>query len=102
MSILGIQQTATLAHPFKVFEGIDKVTRDRCVIKVLKPVAAKKVKREIKVLLAGRKPAPELLLVKLGSTKSLWRRRCECHCIAGCRSRSSVSRICPIACIFLT
>lgn len=35
---------------FKVFEGIDMVNSDRCVIKVLKPVAAKKIKREIKVL----------------------------------------------------
>jgi casein kinase II subunit alpha len=34
----------------KVFEGLDMVNSDRCVIKVLKPVAAKKIKREIKVL----------------------------------------------------
>ncbi|KAJ6499969.1 kinase-like domain-containing protein [Mycena vitilis] len=34
----------------EVFEGIDMVNSDRCVIKVLKPVAAKKIKREIKVL----------------------------------------------------
>ncbi|KAJ7783258.1 kinase-like domain-containing protein [Mycena metata] len=39
----------------EVFEGVDMVNSDRCVIKVLKPVAAKKIKREIKVLrnLAG-------------------------------------------------
>ncbi|KAF8210354.1 kinase-like protein [Mycena galopus ATCC 62051] len=34
----------------EVFEGIDMVNNDNCVIKVLKPVAAKKIKREIKVL----------------------------------------------------
>ena len=34
----------------KVFEGTDMVNNDRCIIKVLKPVADKKIKREIKVL----------------------------------------------------
>jgi len=34
----------------EVFEGIDMVNMDRCIIKVLKPVAAKKIKREIKIL----------------------------------------------------
>jgi casein kinase II subunit alpha len=34
----------------QVFEGIDMFSSERCVIKVLKPVAAKKIKREIKVL----------------------------------------------------
>ncbi|KAJ6499225.1 kinase-like domain-containing protein [Mycena sanguinolenta] len=34
----------------EVFEGIDMVNNENCVIKVLKPVAAKKIKREIKVL----------------------------------------------------
>jgi casein kinase II subunit alpha len=33
-----------------VFEGIDMVNNDRCIIKVLKPVAAKKINREIKIL----------------------------------------------------
>ncbi|KAJ7447140.1 kinase-like domain-containing protein [Mycena galericulata] len=39
----------------EVFEGTDTVNGDRCVIKVLKPVAGHKIKREIKVLrnLAG-------------------------------------------------
>ncbi|KAK6996507.1 kinase domain-containing protein [Favolaschia claudopus] len=39
----------------EVFEGVDTVNSDRCVIKVLKPVAGHKIKREIKVLrnLAG-------------------------------------------------
>nr|GAT57393.1 predicted protein [Mycena chlorophos] len=39
----------------EVFEGVDTVNNDRCVIKVLKPVASHKIKREIKVLrnLAG-------------------------------------------------
>lgn len=36
---------------FKVFEGVDMVNSGECcIIKVLKPVAAKKIKREIKVL----------------------------------------------------
>ena len=34
----------------QVFEGIDMVNTDKCVIKVLKPVASKKIKREIKIL----------------------------------------------------
>ncbi|KAG6815858.1 hypothetical protein H0H87_010714 [Tephrocybe sp. NHM501043] len=40
---------------FKVFEGVNVVTEDKCIIKVLKPVKKKKIKREIKILqnLAG-------------------------------------------------
>ncbi|KAL1718905.1 kinase-like domain-containing protein [Schizophyllum commune] len=34
----------------EVFTGIDMVNNEQCVVKVLKPVAAKKIKREIKVL----------------------------------------------------
>ncbi|KAG6886146.1 hypothetical protein C0993_000664 [Termitomyces sp. T159_Od127] len=34
----------------EVFEGIDTANNEQCIIKVLKPVAAKKIKREIKVL----------------------------------------------------
>ncbi|KAG6845876.1 hypothetical protein H0H87_000682 [Tephrocybe sp. NHM501043] len=34
----------------EVFEGVDMANHDQCIIKVLKPVAAKKIKREIKVL----------------------------------------------------
>lgn len=34
----------------KVFEGVDMVNTEKCIIKVLKPVAAKKIKREIKIL----------------------------------------------------
>ncbi|KII92107.1 hypothetical protein PLICRDRAFT_50535 [Plicaturopsis crispa FD-325 SS-3] len=34
----------------EVFEGIDMANSDTCIIKVLKPVAARKIKREIKVL----------------------------------------------------
>jgi len=34
----------------EVFGGIDMVNNDQCIIKVLKPVAAKKIKREIKIL----------------------------------------------------
>ena len=34
----------------QVFEGIDMSNEDTCVIKVLKPVAKKKIKREIKIL----------------------------------------------------
>jgi len=40
---------------FQVFEGINVVTEEKCIIKVLKPVKKKKIKREIKILqnLAG-------------------------------------------------
>ncbi|KAG6903039.1 hypothetical protein C0995_007472 [Termitomyces sp. Mi166 len=34
----------------EVFEGIDMANNEQCIIKVLKPVAAKKIRREIKVL----------------------------------------------------
>ncbi|KIK99320.1 hypothetical protein PAXRUDRAFT_547494 [Paxillus rubicundulus Ve08.2h10] len=34
----------------EVFKGIDMVNSDTCIIKVLKPVASKKIKREIKIL----------------------------------------------------
>ena len=39
----------------QVFEGIDSSNEESCVIKVLKPIAKKKIKREIKILrnLAG-------------------------------------------------
>jgi casein kinase II subunit alpha len=39
----------------EVFEGINVVTEEKCIIKVLKPVKKKKIKREIKILqnLAG-------------------------------------------------
>ncbi|KAG6869169.1 hypothetical protein C0993_012268 [Termitomyces sp. T159_Od127] len=39
----------------KVFEGVNVVTEEKCIIKVLKPVKKKKIKREIKILqnLAG-------------------------------------------------
>ena len=39
-----------LTRPLQVFEGIDTLNNDLCVIKVLKPVAKTKIKREIKVL----------------------------------------------------
>lgn len=41
--------------PSKVFEGINIVNEEKCIIKVLKPVKKKKIKREIKILqnLAG-------------------------------------------------
>ena len=34
----------------EVFEGINIVNNEKCVIKVLKPVKKKKIKREIKIL----------------------------------------------------
>lgn len=34
----------------EVFKGIDMVNSDTCIIKVLKPVASKKIKREVKIL----------------------------------------------------
>ena len=39
----------------EVFEGVNTLSDDKCVIKVLKPVKKKKIKREIKILqnLAG-------------------------------------------------
>ena len=39
----------------QVFEGLNVITEEKCIIKVLKPVKKKKLKREIKILqnLAG-------------------------------------------------
>jgi casein kinase II subunit alpha len=34
----------------EVFEGISTVTKEQCIIKILKPVKKKKIRREIKVL----------------------------------------------------
>jgi len=34
----------------EVFEGINIVTNEKCIIKVLKPVKKKKIRREIKIL----------------------------------------------------
>jgi casein kinase II subunit alpha len=44
-----------LDHPIQVFEGVNVVNDEKCIIKVLKPVKKKKIKREIKILqnLAG-------------------------------------------------
>ena len=39
-----------LDHAMQVFKGIDMVNSEICIIKVLKPVAPKKIKREIKIL----------------------------------------------------
>jgi casein kinase II subunit alpha len=46
-----------------VFEGINVVNYQKCVIKVLKPVKKKKIKREIKILqnLSGGPNIVELL-----------------------------------------
>ncbi|KAH0589031.1 hypothetical protein H2248_004806 [Termitomyces sp. 'cryptogamus'] len=54
----------------EVFEGIDMANNDKCIIKVLKPVAAKKIKREIKVLrnLTGGPNVVALLDVVLDSS----------------------------------
>lgn len=48
-------QLHTNSHPGRgkyseVFEGINVVNYQKCVIKVLKPVKKKKIKREIKIL----------------------------------------------------
>ena len=45
----------SLHIPTQVFEGVNIVNDEKCVIKVLKPVKKKKIKREIKILqnLAG-------------------------------------------------
>ena len=34
----------------EVFEGINVVNNDRCIVKILKPVKMKKIRREIKIL----------------------------------------------------
>jgi len=34
----------------EVFEGINMLNNEKCVIKILKPVKKKKIKREIKIL----------------------------------------------------
>ena len=48
-------RTSVTGRRTQVFEGIDSSNEESCVIKVLKPVAKKKIKREIKILrnLAG-------------------------------------------------
>ena len=50
-----ITQSCALHGMYQVFEGVNVVTEEKCIIKVLKPVKKKKIKREIKILqnLAG-------------------------------------------------
>ncbi len=58
--------------PVKVFEGINIVHDEKCIIKVLKPVKKKKIKREIKILqnLAGGPNVIALLdVVRVPSSK---------------------------------
>lgn len=57
----------------EVFEGINVVNYQKCVIKVLKPVKKKKIKREIKILqnLAGGPNVVALLDVVRDSQVSL-------------------------------
>jgi hypothetical protein len=46
----GDQTCGNVKKKIQVFEGIDMVNNDQCIVKVLKPVAAKKINREIKIL----------------------------------------------------
>lgn len=52
---MGLPNLAGRGKYSEVFEGINVVNYQKCVIKVLKPVKKKKIKREIKILqnLAG-------------------------------------------------
>ena len=44
------RHTLIPAIVMKVFEGVDMSNEETCIIKVLKPVAKKKIRREIKIL----------------------------------------------------
>lgn len=57
----------------QVFEGINIVNDEKCIIKVLKPVKKKKIKREIKILqnLAGGPNIIALLDVVRDSTSKI-------------------------------
>ncbi|TRM60150.1 kinase-like domain-containing protein [Schizophyllum amplum] len=57
----------------EVFEGINIVTEEKCIIKVLKPVKKKKIKREIKILqnLAGGPNVVALLDVVRDQTSKI-------------------------------
>ena len=57
----------------EVFEGINVVNYQKCVVKVLKPVKKKKIKREIKILqnLAGGPNIIALLDVVRDSTSKI-------------------------------
>lgn len=58
----------------EVFEGINIINNEKCVIKVLKPVKKKKIKREIKILqnLAGGPNIISLLDVVRDPQVLLW------------------------------
>lgn len=60
---LFIHRHQRLTVALKVFEGVNIVTEEKCIIKVLKPVKKKKIKREIKILqnLAGGPNIVDLL-----------------------------------------
>jgi casein kinase II subunit alpha len=57
----------------QVFEGVNVVNDEKCVIKVLKPVKKKKIKREVKILqnLAGGPNIVQLLDVVRDSTSKI-------------------------------
>lgn len=57
----------------KVFEGVNIVNAEKCIIKVLKPVKKKKIKREIKILqnLAGGPNVVSLLDVVRDSSSKI-------------------------------
>lgn len=72
----------------EVFEGINIVNYQKCVVKVLKPVKKKKIKREIKILqnLAGGPNVVALLDVVRDSQVriSLALSRARVDCVAIC------------------
>ena len=50
MSLILTRSYAGRGKYSEVFEGVNVVNYQKCVIKVLKPVKKKKIKREIKIL----------------------------------------------------
>lgn len=68
----------------EVFEGINVVNYQKCVIKVLKPVKKKKIKREIKILqnLSGGPNVVALLDVVRDSQVHTTRFSCCWDCVS--------------------
>ena len=68
----------------EVFEGVNTVNDDKCIIKVLKPVKKKKIKREIKILqnLSGGPNVIGLLDVVRDPQVSM---KCRCATLAVAR-----------------
>jgi hypothetical protein len=73
----------------QVFEAINTLNGQRCVVKVLKPVKRKKIKREISILQNLVRRAPRYAPTALSSAYAPARRSAEAPTLSTCSTRSA-------------